>query len=276
MSKFTNDQIKMTCSLYSSGKEIDEIVEITKISKERIYNILKKNGITLRGRGRRSHSLHIDRENLYKLYVINDLSAQEISEILACNVASVFNYLKYYKIKVNKRKYDLQQDLTNKKFGKLLIVGPNENDAGVRIWDYVCKCGNTGSAPAKSFLQAEHIKSCGCMRGKEAWKILPPCEYNRLKNAALRRGREFNLSREFLEKLLEKQNFLCNISKIPIAVKRRRDIEKNTASLDRIDSKLGYIEGNVQWVHKKINVMKLDLDQSYFIELCKIISEANQ
>lgn len=54
-------------------------------------------------------------------------------------------------------------------------------------------------------------------------------------------------------------------------------LRKNTtASLDRIDSKLGYIEGNVQWVHKEINLMKGKLPQERFIALCKLVSERKE
>jgi len=48
---------------------------------------------------------------------------------------------------------------------------------------------------------------------------------------------------------------------------------KTTASLDRINSKLGYIEGNVQWVHKDINLMKWKLPQERFIDMCKKVTE---
>ena len=44
-----------------------------------------------------------------------------------------------------------------------------------------------------------------------------------------------------------------------------------TASLDRIDSGKGYIVGNVQWLHKDINKMKLHHNQEYFIKLCKMV-----
>ena len=47
------------------------------------------------------------------------------------------------------------------------------------------------------------------------------------------------------------------------------------ASLDRIDSSKGYIEGNVQWVHQNINMMKNKFDNQYFIEMCKLITKNN-
>ena len=49
-----------------------------------------------------------------------------------------------------------------------------------------------------------------------------------------------------------------------------------TASLDRIDSNLGYVKGNVQWVHKHINVMKNIFNQDMFIFLCNQVTKTNK
>lgn len=48
--------------------------------------------------------------------------------------------------------------------------------------------------------------------------------------------------------------------------------ELSDKSLDRIDSKKGYVVGNVQWVHKDINRMKNTFPQDYFIQVCKQIA----
>jgi hypothetical protein len=45
----------------------------------------------------------------------------------------------------------------------------------------------------------------------------------------------------------------------------------NLASLDRIDSKKGYVEGNVHWVHKDVNMMKRNFTEEYFINLCETV-----
>ena len=47
---------------------------------------------------------------------------------------------------------------------------------------------------------------------------------------------------------------------------------KFTASLDRIDSNKGYIKGNVQWVHKDVNTMKMDHTQEEFIKICTMVA----
>lgn len=43
------------------------------------------------------------------------------------------------------------------------------------------------------------------------------------------------------------------------------------ASLDRIDSSVGYTENNLQWVHRDINKMKNSFKQDYFLEMCNLI-----
>lgn len=42
-----------------------------------------------------------------------------------------------------------------------------------------------------------------------------------------------------------------------------------TASLDRIDSTKGYVEGNVQWIHKRLNIMKGKSTDVTFIKDCE-------
>jgi hypothetical protein len=52
----------------------------------------------------------------------------------------------------------------------------------------------------------------------------------------------------------------------------RRNYHLGSASLDRIDSAKGYSLDNIQWVHKQVNLMKSDLDQSEFIRWCKRVA----
>ena len=45
------------------------------------------------------------------------------------------------------------------------------------------------------------------------------------------------------------------------------------ASLDRIDSSIGYVAGNIQWTHKTINIMKSSATELEFIALCKAVTD---
>lgn len=46
---------------------------------------------------------------------------------------------------------------------------------------------------------------------------------------------------------------------------------RGSASLDRIDSSRGYIPGNVQWVHKDVNLMKWELSEDEFKRWCALV-----
>jgi hypothetical protein len=72
------------------------------------------------------------------------------------------------------------------------------------------------------------------------------------------------------------QDRKCAFSGMELCMHEYKDCGRTrTASLDRIDSSKGYIIDNIQWVHKNINCMKQDLDQSVFLEWCrKIVSHS--
>ena len=54
-----------------------------------------------------------------------------------------------------------------------------------------------------------------------------------------------------------------------------RDIKNRTASLDRINSAKGYIEGNLQWIHKKLQKIKGNLLDKDLVFWCQKIANYN-
>lgn len=57
-------------------------------------------------------------------------------------------------------------NLTGNRYGRLLIIDRGENKPGLHSrWNYICDCGNLGSAKSCHLLSGA-IKSCGCMAGK--------------------------------------------------------------------------------------------------------------
>jgi hypothetical protein len=102
-----------------------------------------------------------------------------------------------------------------------------------------------------------------------------------LRHKAKTRGLVWELSKEYLWELFEKQNGLCAISKTPLEMSTKINKHNNvdrtnhTASLDRIDNNVGYIEGNVQWVHKQINLIRRELTVEDFVMWCHLVHHAN-
>ena len=97
--------------------------------------------------------------------------------------------------------------------------------------------------------------------------------FARIKTGAIKRKIEFNINIKQIWELYLKQDKKCAISGLPIYFIINGT--GSTASLDRIDSSKGYIEGNLQWVHKDINRMKQEFSQEYFINICNIIANFN-
>lgn len=95
-------------------------------------------------------------------------------------------------------------------------------------------------------------------------------QYTRLKKSAEKRNYEFSVSIKYLWDLFQEQKQICAITGDYIP-----NIKE--ASLDRIDSSKGYIEGNVQWVTQQANLSKHIMTMKQLYEFCrKVLNHANQ
>lgn len=123
-------------------------------------------------------------------------------------------------------------------------------------------------------LEKNLTNNCGCKpRGK--WKGVGKVSktlYYRLGRNAQERGVPFLVTLEYISDLFDCQGGKCALTGLEIGF-GKRTCDGYTASLDRIDSSLGYVVGNVWWVHKDINYMKMDLPLSRFKELCRLVIE---
>jgi hypothetical protein len=84
-----------------------------------------------------------------------------------------------------------------------------------------------------------------------------------------RRLQPFDLTLEYLAELWKTQNGLCAYTNIPLQLSNHKKQVKDiryAASIDRIDSTKGYIQGNVQFVSIAINYMKSTLTHIQTLE----------
>ena len=177
-------------------------------------------------------------------------------------------------------------DLTNKTFNSLLVLrlDPDKTKQKGRAW-WMCQCVCDKIVSRRAdYLMSGKAKSCGCQHPRlgmgdkhhsfSGCNDITGSHWSHIKYSAKHRDLEFNITIEYIWDLFIQQNKKCKLSGLNIELYSDRKI-KNTASLDRIDSNKGYIKGNVQWVHKRVNRMKMELDQTEFIELCKSIAQHN-
>jgi hypothetical protein len=192
----------------------------------------------------------------------------------------------------------ISPDLLGKRFVRLVVIKKTKHSrSGSVVWECLCDCGNT------CFVTTRHlnrkmgvVKSCGCLkeendskRGKDSPYYLGheglsqkffndhilrlSKGYNGMSNK--RNPVDINIDKEYLWNLFQKQNGKCKLSGLEITLPTYWNDKFYTASVDRIDSSKGYIDGNVQWVHKHINLMKNTFDNDYFIKMCKSIGQNN-
>lgn len=146
-----------------------------------------------------------------------------------------------------------------------------------------CKCGKKVDV-LMSNIRRGATRSCGCFK-KDIVKLgvnnpnwngigdISGTLFKNLKNSAKNRKLEFDLDKEYLWDLFLKQEKKCAISGVELFFGSVDIKFTRNASLDRIQNDIGYIKGNVQWVHKDINIMKHIHSLSDFIEICKTITE---
>lgn len=97
--------------------------------------------------------------------------------------------------------------------------------------------------------------------------------FARAKLRAEKRKIQFNITKEDIKTKLKEQNCKCTYSGLKVKFGTDNIKSNNPASIDRIDSKIGYIKSNIQIVHKDINFLKLTLSEEKFLEICKQVTE---
>jgi len=91
--------------------------------------------------------------------------------------------------------------------------------------------------------------------------------------AKARRRLGASIDTSYLEHLWEKQQGKCALTGWVMTMKLGEGVIPTNASIDRINSTLGYAEGNVQLVCRAANVAKSDLKPELFLALCAAVSE---
>lgn len=83
---------------------------------------------------------------------------------------------------------------------------------------------------------------------------------------------------EYLKDIWEKQNGTCPYTgwKLNPVYFSSKGVDKYSASLDRIDSSKGYIEGNVQFVSVMANYAKHTWNEQDFIDFCVAVARNKQ
>ena len=176
--------------------------------------------------------------------------------------------------------YCVPENFKGKHIGSLTVFDRTEdkiNNKGnpVIMWKCLCDCGAIVTKSSRLLRRG----NCGCPECRK--KIdhkrrkfvgnIPISHFNYIRREAIKRGLAFDITIQHLDEIFTQQNSKCTYSgdEIFFGIGKK---DEQTASLDRIDSSQGYVIGNVQWVHKAINRMKLDHSDTAFREWVRKIA----
>jgi hypothetical protein len=95
--------------------------------------------------------------------------------------------------------------------------------------------------------------------------------FTKARISAETRGIVFDLSIKDVWALYIEQNRCCALTGLPIGWASVGAC--HTASIDRIDPSLPYRIGNIQLLHKDVNMMKQSFSQAEFVTLCSLVAQ---
>jgi hypothetical protein len=222
--------------LYEDGKTLKDIADLAKVGTRAVSLFLKKSGVKTRPPG-------------------NPVPVFKVGEIIG--------------------NWEVLSEKTKKDKGGSYLQ--------------ICKCIRCGHEAYVDLVGAKRRNADKCFKCKSSktfkedgntdFDYLIKVYFKTLSKNLSRRNHvsklEFDIDLNYLIELMNKQDKKCAISGISLDNNPIK-LADVIMSLDRIDSDKGYVKGNVQWVHKDINMMKQSYDLDYFIEMCKKVAEHNK
>lgn len=196
-------------------KPMHEIAKDLNATTDRVRRVLKMHGVAMLGKTEMYKSINQFRfsyeDNLCQDY-LNGMSQNDL--------------IKKYNIGSDKVKFLLERNNIEREIGK-------------------------GSGTKKAWSRGiRHPRNCN----KGGTKDIHNALFNRWRANAKSRSYPFEISIEYLQELLENQNFKCAYTNMDMLCPKTYNEKKEMTSspylisLDRIDSELGYVEGNVHFV----------------------------
>lgn len=218
--------------------------------------------------------MKFSKEYLVKHYIELNKSSRQIAKETSSDQKTVLKHLHYYEIPV--RTNQTRKQLQGNEYGQLIVKRRVEKGYdGCFWWECECSCGKMEKISSYKLTKGKRYACNSCTRKINAKKMSTGCgevsgRYLRqVRCGAIRRGLEFDITVAYMWEVFQRQNGCCALSGMKLILEI--GTSERTASLDRIDSKVGYTSSNIQWVHKDINKMKQEFKEERFVELCRAV-----
>lgn len=170
----------------------------------------------------------------------------------------------------------IHSDLTCESFNYLKprsLEGVNPDN--VYVWSCECVCGNMIDVSAR-YLISGAVVSCGCISVESAKESLATSFgditevlWSSFEKNAKDRDVPFEVTIEHAWILFLKQDRRCALTGDSLVMFSSSSTV--TASLCMIDTSLGYVYGNIQWVHRDVALLKGSAGNIWLKELCRLM-----
>jgi predicted DNA-binding protein YlxM (UPF0122 family) len=260
-------------SMYSSGLSSYDISKILNCDRSLVCKYLQRVGV----KSRANVCIDVHKDEIIQLY--NSFhKIEDIADRFNCDKTTIYSCLKRNNVKLNSRtpKYKKRLDRISEAKKRKSV----ENLKVVELY----RSGNNlskireitgfGYARVKSAL-ANEPKNLDCYLGihNKRFRGLNDISgdiWSKIRSGAKKRDIGFNITIEDAWGQWEKQDGVCVHSGHKLKFGKGSE---TTASLDRIDSRKSYSVGNIQWVHKQINIMQWGVPDELFVSLCKMVHD---
>lgn len=218
----------------------------------------------------------LTKEFLYDQYVVNNKSIHQIAKETGIQSPnSITQYLAKFHLRrepIRQATQTLTEDFLQEQYiDNGLSLREISKLLGIKNRSVVKNALQKFNIPIRKHTKSQSYISAQLSRRK--YEEIAGSYWYTVIYAAHKRELVFDITPEYAWEIYLKQNRKCALSGMEIYFNEcMNDKTTQTASLDRKDSKQGYIVGNIQWVHKKINRMKSNLNEVEFIQLCKMIA----
>ncbi len=175
----------------------------------------------------------------------------------------------------------IRRSIIGERYGSLTVQTYLGHQGDTSYYVCQCDCGESKTTSRAMLSTKRCVKCAKCAEKRgaahHAWAgcgQLPMDLWSRYEREAKVRGLPFELTIADGWALYEAQNGRCALSGVAIQMPPTNARKKEaTASLDRIDSTKGYVEGNVQWVHKAVNHLKSNVSDDLFVLVCHLVAQ---
>jgi len=180
------------------------------------------------------------------------------------------------------------KDLTGQRFGRLIVTSISSERGNRKQYRWICKCdcGNIHTVSSECLSNGK-TKSCGCLKHESVSKkmdrelALYKNLYSHIKTRYKGKYGGVSLTLDYFIEVSKQDCYYCGSKPNHIINDYRHDYETGSRDkrvsnmvvyyngLDRIDSNIGYIHGNVVPCCRKCNVAKLDMTFNEFLDHIK-------